>query len=216
MLVEFGNLVANNPRGFQRVTQLIAHLMRHQFVHAEDRGAAGLLETLNRPELARLVEGYFDVAGYRLVHRETEGWAGIFPDPERTSLPRMRIDETIALLVMRRLWEEALQLGEIYANGTVRTTLNEAYAAYQGIVAGSRRAALSPNDFRDVLRQIERRSVVRLGELDTDAQDMDLDIRALITSVAGDDFVASLEQILTRPVASAPEADEAREVESDA
>ncbi|ETI63084.1 hypothetical protein C100_14625 [Sphingobium sp. C100] len=215
MLVEFGNLEANNPRGFQRVTQLIAQLMRHQFVHAEDRGAAVLLETLNRPELARLVEGYFDVAGYRLVHRESEGWAGILPDPERTSLPRMRIDETIALLVMRRLWEEALQLGEIYANGTVRTTLNEAYAAYQGTVAGSRRAALSPNDFRDVLRQIERRSVVRLGDLDPDAQDMDLDIRALVTSVAGDDFVASLEQILTRPVASATETEDAPEVERD-
>ncbi len=216
MLVEFGNLEVNNPRGFQRVTQLIAHLMRHQFVHAEDRGAAVLLETLNRPELARLVEGYFDVAGYRLVHRESEGWAGILPDPERTSLPRMRIDETIALLVMRRLWEEALQLGEIYAIGTVRTTLNEAYAAYQGIVAGSRRAALSPNDFRDVLRQIERRSVVRLGDFDPDAQDMDLDIRALVTSVAGDDFVASLEQILTRPVASATETEDAPEVEHDA
>ncbi len=216
MLVEFGNLEVNNPRGFQRVTQLIAHLMRHQFVHAEDRGAAALLETLNRPELARLVEGYFDVAGYRLVHRESEGWAGILPDPERTLLPRMRIDETIALLVLRRLWEEALQLGEIYANGTVRTTLNEAYAAYQGIVAGSRRAALSPNDFRDVLRQIERRSVVRLGDLDPDAQDMDLDIRALVTSVAGDDFVASLEQILTRPVASATETEDAPEVERDA
>lgn len=216
MLVEFGNLEANNPRGFQRVTQLIGQLMRHQFVHAEDRGAAVLLETLNRPELARLVEGYFDVAGYRLVHRETEGWAGILPDPERTSLPRMRIDETIALLVMRRLWEEALQLGEIYANGTVRTTLNEAYAAYQGIVAGSRRAALSPNDFRDVLRQIERRSVVRLGDLDPDAQDMDLDIRALVTSVAGDDFVGSLEQILTRPVTSAQEAKHPREEESEA
>ena len=115
MLVEFGNLEANNPRGFQRVTQLIVHLMRHQFVHAEDRGAAVLLETLNRPELARLVEGFFDVAGYRLVHRETEGWAGILPDPERTSLPRMRINETIALLVMRRLWEEGKRCSQTTA-----------------------------------------------------------------------------------------------------
>jgi len=216
MLVEFGNLEANNPRGFQRVTQLIAHLMRHQFVHAEDRGAAALLETLHRPEFVRLVEGYFDVAGYRLVHRETEGWAGILPDPERASLPRLRIDETIVLLVMRRLWEQALQLGEIYGNGTVRTTLNEAYAAYQGIVAGSRRAAMPPGAFRDVLRMIERRAVVRLGDLDPDAQDMDLDIRALVTSVAGDDFVISLQQILTRPIANAPEAEEPVETESEA
>jgi hypothetical protein len=150
------------------------------------------------------------------VHRETEGWAGLLPDPERTSLPRLRIDETIVLLVMRRLWEEALQLGEIHANATVRTTLNEAYAAYQGIVAGSRRAAMSPADFRDVLRVIERRAVIRLGDLDPDVQDMDLDIRALVTSVAGDDFVLSLQQILTRPVAPVPEADEPAETESEA
>src|SRR6185312_3781265 len=159
MLLEFNALENSNPRGFIRITQLIAHLMRNQFVHAEDRGAATLLETLQRPDLAKLIEAYFDVAGYRLVHRETEGWAGILPDPERTSLPRLRIDETIALLIMRRLWEEALQLGEIYANGTVRTTVNEAHAAYQGIVAGTRRAALAPNEFRDVLRMLERKAI---------------------------------------------------------
>ena len=67
-------------------------------------------------------------------------------------------------------------------------------SAYQGIVAGSRRAALAPNEFRDVLQMLERKAIVRLGEFDADAQDMDLDIRALVTSVAGDDFVASLEQ----------------------
>lgn len=208
MLVEFATLETDNPRGFHRVTQLVAHLMRNQFVHAEDRGSAAFLETLHRPELAKLVESYFDVAGYRLVHRETEGWAGILPDPERISLPRMRIEETVALLVMRRLWEEALQLGEIFANGTVRTTLNEAYAAYQGIVAGTRRAALTPGDFRDVLQTLEKRAIVRLGELDPEAQDMDLDIRALVATVAGDDFVASLEQILSRPVTAPAEADE--------
>jgi hypothetical protein len=205
MLVEFRTLEESNARGFHRVTQLVAHLMRNQFVHAEDRGAATLLETLHRPELARLVEDYFDVAGYRLVHRGSEGWAGILPDPERISLPRMRIEETIALLVMRRLWEEALQLGEIFANGTVRTTLNEAYAAYEGIVAGTRRAALTPGDFRDVLQTLEKRAIVRLGELDYEAQDMDLDIRALVATVAGDDFVASLEQILSRPVTAPAE-----------
>jgi hypothetical protein len=208
MLLEFNALENSNPRGFLKVTQLIAHMMRNQFVHAEDRGAATLLEALHRPELAKLVEAYFDIAGYRLVYRESEGWAGILPDPERTSLPRLRVDETIALLVMRRLWEEALQLGEIYTNGTARTTLNEAYASYQGIVAGSRRAALAPNEFRGVLQMLQRKAIIRLGEFDADAQDMDLDIRALITSVAGDDFVASLEQILSRPVATTPDADD--------
>jgi hypothetical protein len=200
MLVEFASLEERNPRGFQRATQLISYLMRNQFVHAEDRGASSLLETLHSPELERLVKAYFDVAGYRLVHRETEGWAGILPDPERVTLPRLRIDETVVLLVMRRLWEEALQQGEIQANGTVRTTLNEAYSAYEGIVAGTRRAGMTISDFRSTVQTLEKRALVRLSELDPEEQDMDLDIRAVITTVAGDDFVASLEQILVRPV----------------
>lgn len=208
MLHEFTNLESSNPKAFQRVTQVIAHLMRNQFVHAEDRGAAQLLETLHRQELFRLVEDYFDVAGYHLVHRQTEGWAGILPDPERIALPRMRIEETIAILIMRRMWEEALQQGEVYANGTARTTLNEAYASYQGIVAGTRRATLSPTDFRDILIGLEKRALVRLGEHDADLQDMDLDIRAIVAAVAGDDFLAALEQLLNRPVPAADEPEE--------
>ncbi len=136
--------------------------------------------------------------GIELIFRETEGWAGILPDPERIGLPRMRIDETIALLVLRRLWEEALQEGEIYANGTVHTSFNEAYAAYEDVVAGSVRAAMSAADFRIAVQSLERRSVVRLGEIDGDSQDMELSIRALIAAVAGDDFLASLEQLLAR------------------
>ncbi|MBB4188524.1 hypothetical protein GGE07_005203 [Sinorhizobium terangae] len=197
MLLEFATLEETNSRDLQRVTQLIAHLMRGQFIHAEDRGSATLLETLHRPKLKALVEAYFEVAGYHLVHRETEGWAGILPDPERISLPRMRTDETVVLLVMRRLWEEALQLGDIEDKGTVRTTLNEAYAAYQEIVAGTRRASLTPGAFREVLEMLEKRALVRLGTLDAEVQDMDLDIRALVATVAGDDFVASLEALLS-------------------
>ncbi|WP_167737469.1 DUF4194 domain-containing protein [Sphingomonas parva] len=200
MLLEFERLEERDPRDLQRVTQLISYLVRHQFVHAEDRGGASMLETLHRSHLATLVADYVDVAGYRLVVRETEGWAGILPDVERIGFQRLRIDETIVLLVMRRIWEEALQDGEIYAYGSAPTTLNEAYLAYQDIVAGTRRAALSVAAFREVIEVLERRSIVRLGPIDVEAQDMELTVRALITTVAGDDFVASLDQILARPV----------------
>lgn len=198
MLAEFGAL---GERDYERVGQIIAHLLRHQFVHLEDRGGARLIETLHRPPLLRLVADYFDVAGYRLMFREAEGWAGLLPDPERAALPRLRIDETIVLLVLRRLWEEAVQQGEVYAYGSATTTLNEAHVAYEGIVAGTRRAALSIAEFQSVVEQLARRAVVGIGEMDVDTQDRELSIRALIATLAGDDFVASLEQIVVRPVA---------------
>ncbi len=201
MLAEFAAVEGRDPRDYERITQLISHLMRHQFVHLEDRGAVRLIETLHRAPLARLVDDYFDVAGYRLVFRETEGWAGILPDPERVSLPRLRIDETIVLLVLRRLWEEDVQHGEVNGYGTATVTLNETFVAYEEIVAGTRRASLSISDFQSVLQALGRRSVVSLGDLDPDDRDRELAIRAIVATLAGDDFVASLDQLLARPVA---------------
>eukprot|EP01042_Synura_sphagnicola_P012758 gene12758-16218_t len=112
----------------QRVTQLIAHLLRRQFIHIDDRGAPSLLETLRQPVAVQLIEDWFDVAGYRLVLRESEGWAGILPDTERIVAPRMRIDETLVLLLLRRLWEEAVQDGDIHPPRRVLPPPNPAHA----------------------------------------------------------------------------------------
>jgi hypothetical protein len=199
VLHEFRQLEERDPRLMERVTLVVGHLLRHQFIHVDDRGSPSLWETLRRPGLERLVADYFDVAGYRLVLRESEGWAGILPDTERMSAPRMRIDETLVLLMLRRLWEEGVQEGDIQPLGGVLLTLNEAYDAYQDMVSRARRPALTVTEFRDVVRGLERRAIVRLGVYDDEAQDMELTIRALVATVAGDDFIASLEQLLQRP-----------------
>jgi hypothetical protein len=198
MLSEFNELEAHDPSQMARVTKIIGHLLRHQFVHAEDKGSPALLETLHRPALARLVTDYFDVAGYRLVIRETEGWAGIVPDIERITPPRLKISETLVLLILRRLWEESIQAGDILKHGSVLLTLNEAYDAYQDTVARARRPSLSIIDFRANIKDLERRALVHLGPYDDEAQDMELTIRALIAVVTGDDFLVNLEQLLSK------------------
>lgn len=198
MLSEFTALEVRDPKGMQRVTQVISHLLRNQFLHVEDRGSSGLLETLLKPDIERLVSDYFDVAGYRLVVRESEGWAGILPDTEQISHPRMRIDETLILLLMRRLWEEGVQEGDIERHGSVLVTLNAAYDAYQDMVARARRPALKIEEFRTLITAIERRAIVRMGEFDEELEDVPLSIRALVATVAGDEFLAHLELLLAR------------------
>lgn len=177
-----------------RITQLIARLLRDQFIHRQDHGSARVLETLYRPVAVTLLRDYFDVAGYRLVVRENEGWAGILPDLERISAPRMRIDETLVLLVLRRLWEESVHNGDIEDGGSVLLTLNEAYAAYEDVVSRGRRAAMPAFQFRDVVRSVERRAIVHLGAVEDD--DMELTIRPIVTLAAGDEFIVHLEQLL--------------------
>lgn len=198
MLSEFTALEVRDPKRMKRVTQVISHLLRNQFLHVEDRGSSGLLETLLKPDIERLVSDYFDVAGYRLVVRESEGWVGILPDTEQISHPRMRIDETLILLLMRRLWEEGVQEGDIERHGSVLVTLNAAYDAYQDMVARARRPALKIEEFRTLITAMERRAIVRMGEFDEELEDVPLSIRALVATVAGDEFLAHLEQLLAR------------------
>jgi hypothetical protein len=211
MLLEFAQLEERDPRLAQKTTQVISHLLRHQFLHVEDRGSAPMLETLQRATSGKLVADYFDVAGYRLVVRESEGWAGILPDTERISPARMRLDETLLLLLLHRLWEEALQQGDVQARGTVLLTLNQAYDAYQEIVSLGRRPAITISAFQDLVENLERKAIVSLGPMEEDMQDMELSIRPIVAAIAGDDFVTTLEQLLQRDA----QVDDESDVETD-
>lgn len=210
MLAEFSALESRDPRLMDRALRVIRHLLRQQFFHVEDRGGAALMESLLRPDLEKLVADYFEVAGYRLVVRESEGWAGLLPELEQAGQPRLRIDDTLVLLILRRLWEEGIQEGDIERHGSVLVTLNEAYDAYQDTVARARRPALSAGEFKAILEGLARKAVVRLDEYDDDLQDYRLTIRALVATVAGDDVVERLEQLLARPdeAEAEPEDDE--------
>jgi hypothetical protein len=196
LLIEFKDLDAREPRMMERVSQAIHHLLRHQFIHAEDRGSASLLEVIRRPTTGSLLASFFDTAGYKLVLRESEGWAGILPDTERMAPPRMRIEETLVLLVLARLWQEGVQDGEVGEYSNVLTTLNDAYDAYQGLASRSRRAALRIEAFRDIVQELARRAVVKLHGYDEEFQDQELTIRPIVTLLAGEDFLSTIEIFL--------------------
>ncbi|WP_056311426.1 DUF4194 domain-containing protein [Devosia sp. Root685] len=192
MLAEFRDLEARDPRVMDRVTQTIHHLLRHQFLHTEDRGSPPMLEILRRPAVVAPIERFFDTAGYRLVIRESEGWAGIFPDVERVGHPRMSVNETMVLLVLARQWQEGVQDGNVGDYGSVLTTLNEAYDGYTDLVSRSRRQALRVEDFRDAVQDLGRRAVVKLHVFDDEGQDQELVIRPIVSLLAGEEFLVSL------------------------
>ena len=108
----------------------------------------------------------------------------------------MRIDETLVLLLFRRLWEEGIQEGDVERYGSVMVTLNAAYDAYQDMVARARRATLGINEFKALVTALDRRAIVHMGDIDDELEDMPITIRALIATVAGEEFMAHLEQLL--------------------
>jgi hypothetical protein len=196
LLIEFQDLEAREPRAMERISQTIHHLLRHQFIHADDRGSATLLEIVRRPASGSLIANFFDAAGYKLILRESEGWVGIIPDTERVAAPRMRIEETLVLLVLARLWQEGIQEGEVGERNCVLSTLNDAYDAYQDLASRSRRAALQIAPFREIFHELARRAIIKLGAYDEEQQDMELTIRPIIAMVAGEDFLSTIETFL--------------------
>lgn len=202
---EFIELEGRDPKGAERVTELVSHLLRHQFIHIDDRGSAGRLETLHRPPLRKMAEAWFDVAGYRLVFNESEGWAGILPDVERIRIPSMKVDETVVLLLLRRLWEEKIQTGMIVGRGSVLLTFNEAFVAYGELVGGGRRPSLTLGAFRDILQAFSRRALIELGPFDDEQADQELTIRPIVAAVAGDAFVTNLEALVARAALVEPD-----------
>jgi hypothetical protein len=198
LLIEFQDLDMREPRAMERVSQTIHHLLRHQFIHADDRGSAPLLEIARRPATGPLISAFFDTAGYKLILRESEGWAGILPDTERVTAPRMRIEETLVLLVLARLWQEGIQDGEVGERNCVLSTLNDAYDAYQDLASRSRRASLLIGAFREILQDLARRAIVKLGSYDEEQQDLELNIRPIVALVAGEDFLSTIESFLQK------------------
>ncbi|MGH7025908.1 DUF4194 domain-containing protein [Brevundimonas sp.] len=202
---EFIELEGRDPKGAERVTELVSHLLRHQFIHIDDRGSPGRLETLHRTPLRKMAEAWFDVAGYRLVFNEAEGWAGILPEADRIRIPQMRVDETIVLLLLRRLWEEKIQTGMIVGRGSVLLTFNEAFVAYGELVGRGRRQSLALGAFRDILVAFSRKALVELGPFDDEQQNQELTIRPIVAVVAGDAFVASLEALIAKVELNEPD-----------
>jgi hypothetical protein len=75
-------------------------------------------------------------------------------------------------------------------------TLNAAYDAYQDMVARARRATLGINEFKALVTALDRRAIIHMGDIDEELEDMPITIRALIATVAGEEFMAHLEQLL--------------------
>jgi len=51
------------------------------------------------------IDGFFDSCGYRSTANEEAQWAGITAIAEDVPLPRMKLDETIVVLVLAAYWQ---------------------------------------------------------------------------------------------------------------
>lgn len=174
------------------IMRAVNYLLRHQFIYSGDRGTVALYATATDSRFEGFLRDWFDVAGYRLVANPQEQWIGLAPDAEELPLPRMRLDETVTVLILAAVWQEEVNAGNVGARATVATTVNALHERYSDLVGRGRSAALPPRRMLDILRELARRGIVAVAEEDVEAQDMDLTIRPMVRLLAGDEVLGKL------------------------
>jgi hypothetical protein len=172
----------------------IHFLLRRQFVFAGDPRTSTVYSMLMDGRFRSIIDGFFDSCGYR-VHRDTEAqWAGITAMGEDVPLPKMKLDETIVILVLAAHWQDEVNVGAVEDRAVVVTTLNTLLDRYKDMVQASGSNSISPSRFREILKEASQRGLVDVGDYDAAAQDLEVAIRPMIRLISGADALQRIER----------------------
>jgi uncharacterized protein DUF4194 len=171
-------------------------LLRRQFVFAGDPRTGTVYNMVMDGRFRAVIDGFFDSCGYR-VHRDAEAqWAGITALGEDVPLPRMKLDETIVILVLAAHWQDEVNVGAVEDRAIVVTTLNTLFDRYKEMVQPNGSSSISLTRFREILKEASRRSLVDIGDFDSEAQDFEVAIRPMIKLISGSDALQRIERFV--------------------
>jgi hypothetical protein len=197
MLSEFEAI--ERTLGMEKASDLrkaIHFLLRRQFVFAGDPRTGTVFNTLMDSRFKPVIDGFFDSCGYR-VHRDAEAqWAGITAVGEDVPLPRMKLDETIVILVLAAHWQDEVNVGAVEDRAIVITTLNTLFDRYKDMVQSNGSSSISLTRFREILKEASQRGLVDVGDIDAEAQDAEVAIRPMIKLISGADALQRIERFV--------------------
>jgi hypothetical protein len=171
-------------------------LLRRQFVFAGDPRTGTVYNVIMDGRFRAVIDGFFDSCGYR-VHRDAEAqWAGITALGEDVPHPRMKLDETIVILVLAAHWQDEVNVGAVEDRAIVVTTLNTLFDRYKEMVQPNGSSSISLGRFREILKEASQRSLVDIGEFDAEAQDVEVAIRPMIKLISGSDALSRIERFV--------------------
>lgn len=171
-------------------------LLRRQFVFAGDPRTGTVYNVLMDGRFRAVIDGFFDSCGYR-VHRDTEAqWAGITALGEDVPLPKMKLDETIVILVLAAHWQDEVNVGAVEDRAVVVTTLNTLFDRYKEMVQSNGSSSISLTRFREILKEASQRSLVDVGDFDAEVQDVEVAIRPMIKLISGADALQRIERFV--------------------
>jgi hypothetical protein len=195
MLSEFEALERTyGPEKASDLRKALHFLLRRQFVFAGDARTGAIYNVIMDGRFRSVIDGFFDSCGYR-VHRDAEAqWAGITALGEDVPLPRMKLDETIVILVLAAHWQDEVNVGAVEDRAVVVTTLNTLFDRYKEMVQGNETSAISLRRFREILAEAAQRGLVDVGDFDAEVQDVEVAIRPMIKLISGADALQRIDR----------------------
>jgi Domain of unknown function (DUF4194) len=180
-------------------------LLRRQFLFAGDPRTGTIFNVIMDGRFRSVIDEFFDSCGYR-VHRDTEAqWAGITAVGEDVPLPRMKLDETIVVLVLAAHWQDEVNVGAVEDRAIVVTTVNNLFDRYKDMVHPNGSSAIPLGRFREILKEASQRALVDVGDFDSEAHDFEVAIRPMIKLISGADALQRIERYVRSQEVSVPQ-----------
>ena len=187
MLRELKKVCEESGKDVKDFQQTANFLLANQFVSAYKHG---------QRKHYLLVESYadyftklFDALGMKLYVNEHERLAGILP-VEREAFLRLKIDETLFLLVMRQLYEEKVENFEV-DNGFVATNTNAVLERFVQLV---KREVPNETRFKDILTLFSRHGVIIRGKAyEEDSKNLMISITPVVRLIVTEAYLRQLE-----------------------
>lgn len=185
-----GPAMAKKPNQ-EELTRCLQALLTRQCVYSSTPGLGRTYDILR--SYAPFFERYFAILGYRLhVSARDQMVALVVPQGESrydAVYERLRKDETIVLLALRLIWEEAVDNQDIGDGGIAETTTGDLVDRIKSITHQD-----PPDEARlnDILRRFSRNGAVRIGMRDRIERVTPLTILPGVSVLVPDSYVEEL------------------------
>ncbi|MFP8967168.1 DUF4194 domain-containing protein [Pokkaliibacter sp. CJK22405] len=166
-------------------------LIANQFLYAEKTSQRSHYFLVT--EHLEYFRNLFEAIGWNLVYQADEAFVGILPGEDERTL-RLKLDESLFLLVMRQLYEEKLESFEV-ESGRAYVDLDKLLQSFEHLTSKE-----LPNETRmkDILALFARHGIIERGKPhETDPKNFTLVIQPVIRQVVVEDYLGQLEQLIS-------------------
>jgi len=133
----------------------------------------------------------FEAIGWSLIYQPDEAYLGVVPQGEQRQM-RLRLDESLFLLVLRQQYEQKLEAFEV-EDGKAYSSTDELLTTYENLTGKE-----IPNETRlkEILSLFSRHGILERGKPnEADPKNLPLRINPAIRQVVVEDYIRQLEAL---------------------